>query len=155
MKTQGGVATRISKTKTFTTTHVPSSKLRSVPHVFRAAGGKSRAVGGIGAIIASGIENHDRDAFADATGTPVTGVGTYETRSTVGVYARAMTVEACGGWSILEAGSRGPNAAIGVHAGPSGLIVYGKAELVRAEASAGGVVAGMGVKCGHRSINWD
>lgn len=145
VKTQGGVATKISTAKTFTTTHVPSSKLGSVPHVFRAAGGKPRAVGGIGAMIESVIENHDRDAFADATGTPVADVGTYQTRSTVGAYARAMTVEARAGVSVLEVGARGPNAAIGAHAGPSGLMVYGKAELVRAEASAGGAVVGVGL----------
>lgn len=99
----------------------------------------------IGVVIENLIENCDRAAFATASDMPSADSGTYQTRSTAGIYTRATTMEARAGVSVLEAAALGPNAGAGLHAGPSGLTAYAKAEAVRAEVSAAGLTVGVGL----------
>lgn len=132
-----------SKPRAFTVE--PLSISRTGPSGGGGGGKKLVVSGGVGAMVECIIDNADREGFADATNIPAAEAGTYQTRSTVGIYARATTFEAKTGISILEAVAMGPNAVAGLHAGPSGVAAYAKAELVRAEASAAGFVIGGGV----------
>ncbi|KAF8448321.1 hypothetical protein BGX38DRAFT_1189571 [Terfezia claveryi] len=91
------------------------------------------------------IDNIDRKRYAEVT-MPHTEYNTYRTRTGIGGYARATTVEARAAFSVFSAMARGPTAAVGVHVGLlSGMSAYLKLEVVKAQVQVAGLDIGVGI----------
>jgi hypothetical protein len=115
-------------------------------HIVHHVGLRPRITGSIGATMESIVDNIDRPAFAEATDVPSADANTYTTRTTIGAYARAGTVEATAGFSVGDVSARGPNVAAGAQLGLfTGVTAYAKAEVARAEVNLAGMNAGVGL----------
>lgn len=102
------------------------------------------------------IDNIDRKRYAEVT-MPHTEYMRYRTRTGIGAYARATTVEARAAFSVFSAIARGPTAAVGVHAGLlSGVSAYLSLEVVKAHVQVAGLDIGVGVDVLSKgaSVSW-
>jgi len=102
------------------------------------------------------IDNIDRKKYAEAS-MPHTEFMSYRTRTGIGAYARATTVEARAAFSVFAVMARGPSAAVGVHAGLlSGMSAYLSLEVVKAQVQVAGLDIGVGVDVVSKgvSVGW-
>lgn len=136
---QGSVKARVKEAFTPVTKKPPATKKKLAKQHLKPGGPFSA-----GTFLESIINDCDRKPGA-YTRKLITEAGTYKTRCSTGVVARAVTAEVTAHASVASATARGPGAVAGAHAGAGGVAAYATAEVARAEASVAGITVGVGL----------